>query len=150
MKKCTVILMALLLSFAMLFCFACNDSPDNSNGITATLVISDGSKIVKVVTDDTTADHVDKWMIEMNEEKKISLTYTDSEYGMNISTLEGIEVNGFSTYFAFYADDEDNTNDAWGSYSYEGKRYYSCAFGQRDMPLKDGCTYILVYTVYIG
>ena len=148
MKKLSVALMAVVLSLAMLFCFAC-DKPADDSKKTATLVISNGTEIVKTVTDDTNAANVADWMIEMNGEQKIAVTYTDSAYGMNISTLQGIEVNGSSTYFAFYADDEENTNDAWGSYTYNNKTYYSCAFGQSDMPLKDGCTYLLVYTVYI-
>lgn len=114
----------------------------------ATLVIVDTSGKITKITDDTNTEYVDKWLEELNSESKITLTFVTGTYGMNITSLNGIEVDGSSKYFAFYADDADNVNDAWGSYEYESKKYYSCAYGQSSMPVKNNCTYILVYTEY--
>lgn len=150
-NKVLLTLVAVVMIATLLFAFtACNKPTPEVGNKNVTLVIVDADNKTTVISDDTDCEFVDKWLEELNSEKKITLTFVTGTYGMDIRTLNGITVNGSNKYFAFYADDAENTNNTWGTYSYNGKEYGSCAFGQCTMPLKNGCTYILQYSVYNG
>lgn len=152
-KKLLLTVTAIIVAVSILFSFAaCNNTPEVEKGAkTATLIVIDADGKETVVSDDTDTEFVDKWLIEMNDEKKITLTYDTSEYGMNISTLNGIAVgSSSSSYFAFYSDDADNTaaSEFMPNFVRGDKTYLPTLYGQSTMPVKNGMTYILKYAKY--
>lgn len=150
MKSKRIIVLLFLLLALTLTLVACNDGkPEAETGEKiVTLVIQNAEGQKTVISDDTNASYVSDWLIELNAEGKITLAYTTSQYGMNISSLNSITVNGSTTFFGFFANDADNVNSAWGTYVYLEQTLSSCSYGQSSMPVKNGCTYALVYTVY--
>ena len=73
------------------------------------------------------------------------LTY--SLNGTLLNTVNGVS-NGLNSYWMIYTDDAENSDTTWGTLEKDGKTYASAMYGICDMPIKDGCTYILTYQTF--
>ena len=73
------------------------------------------------------------------------LTYQLS--GTMLDSVNGVK-NGLKSYWMLYTDDADNSNNTWGTIEKDGKTYASAMYGICELPIKDGCTYILTYQTF--
>lgn len=70
------------------------------------------------------------------------------ENGMVVS-INGLENPADWSYcWMLYTDDSELSNVAWGEVEYKGKVYGSAVLGAESLVVKDGCTYIWVYTKF--
>lgn len=152
-KRAFGLILVLTLVCTLLFAFtACDVKPETEKGAkTATLIVVNAEGAETVITDDTDCEYVADWLIELNTEKKITLAYENTQYGMNVTSLNGITVgSATSSYFAFYSDDADNAADSEYIANFvRGEITYKPALlGQSSMPVKNGKTYVLKYSAY--
>ena len=139
MKK--LLSLALILAMALAACFAfvaCDDENENPNnpgntGNEKEVVIVVSSDVMTVTSETKLIDY----MNALKEEGKIDFEISN---GMVMS------INGKSgesnEYWMLYTDDTENSNDSWGTYTYEEKSYGSATLGAEALPIKEGKTYI--------
>lgn len=77
------------------------------------------------------------------ENEQITFTV---ENGM-VTSINGVK-NTSNTYWMIYTDDEEFSNTAWGEITYQEKTYASATKGVSELIVKDGKTYIWVYTEF--
>ena len=83
--------------------------------------------------------------------KKDQLTYSgdSTAYGLMINTVNDIKADANKgEYWFIYSDDEENTTTEWApAIEFEGKTYKSTTLGASSLPIKIGCTYVLMMSV---
>ena len=132
MKKTTKILALLLVLVVSLFAFsACHKEAED--------VVITVSKDEYVIEGKFLKDYMDYLVAEG------TLTYALN--GTLLQTVNGVS-NGTKSYWMLYTDDAENSDTTWGTYEKNGKTYASAMYGVSDMPIKDGCTYILTYQTF--
>lgn len=131
MKKTTKLL-ALFLVVLSLFAFtACQGKAED---VVITVSSSEYS-----VEDKTLKDYMDYLVGEGR------ITYALS--GTMLNTVNRVS-NTTKSYWMLYTDDAENSDMTWGTIEKGGKTYASAKYGICDMPIKDGCTYILTYQTF--
>lgn len=133
MKK-TIKLLTILLTLILAFNFiGCKKNPVtvDENSVIITANFSDYDLEGKTLLE---------FMERLKDEEKLDFEMED---GM-VTSINGID-NTLSLFWLVYTDDEENSNEAWGSAEYNGKTYFSASLGVEDLPLKDGATYIWIY-----
>lgn len=100
-------------------------------------------QITSEVGDDTT---LLDYMLSLQEDGELQITYTDSTYGAYITKINGLEEDYASNKFwMFYTDDTDETYvNLTESFAiiYKDKMYYSLNYGVDNVKIKKGKTYI--------
>lgn len=82
--------------------------------------------------------------------KKDQLTYSgdSTAYGLMINTVNDIKADASKgEYWFLYSDDDEYSNGDWGTYDLNGKTYKSTTLGASSLPIKIGCTYVLMMSV---
>ena len=82
--------------------------------------------------------------------KKGQLTYSgdSTAYGLMINTVNDIKADASKgEYWFLYSDDDEYSNGDWGTYELNGKTYKSTTLGASSLPIKIGCTYVLMMSV---
>ena len=82
--------------------------------------------------------------------KKDQLTYSgeSTAYGLMIDTVNDIKADASKgEYWFLYSDDDEYSNGDWGTYDLNGKTYKSTTLGASSLPIKIGCTYVLMMSV---
>jgi len=153
-KKMKKILLAVVLMFSLSLCFtACKPSiPPAEPGekVISVYILNQNDEVVFSIKDyDTDAEYFDGVLAELKSKGKITWESVPSIYGKNTTNLCGIAVTG-TNYFGFFSNDDDlSDNSGWmPNYTMDGVEYKPTNWGISSMPIKDGKTYILVYTVY--
>ena len=139
MKK--LLSLALVLAMALTACFALtacddeNENPDNT-GNTG----NDKEVVIEISSDVLTITSETKLIDYMNALKE------DGKIDFEISNGMLMSINGKSgesnEYWMLYTDDAENSNNSWGSYTYNEKSYGSATLGVEALPIKEGKTYI--------
>ncbi len=82
-------------------------------------------------------------MEELQAEGSLTLTI---ENGM-ITGLNGVKNSVIAkSYWMLYTTDEENSNTAWGTYTYEGQVLASSTYGAEELLAKENELYVWVYT----
>lgn len=133
MKKFLSLAISIIAIVACFFISACDKSPVTADENTVFITASDES-----------FDFENKKLVDyMNHlQDKGELTFEISD-GMVIKVNGKAQANG--SYWMLYTDDAENSNEAWGTFEHEGKIYGSATLGVEELPLKEGCIYILAY-----
>lgn len=129
--------MVLVLALTAFSLFACTDSNVSAE---------DGIFAFKVDTKDyaiTAETTVKNYMEKLAADEKVTFTFDD---GM-VSEING-KVKTLNCYWILYTDDAENSNAAWGVYNYNDKTLCSAALGAETLVVKEGCTYVWVYTKF--
>ena len=82
--------------------------------------------------------------------KKDQLTYSgdSTAYDLMINTVNDIKADANKgEYWFLYSDDDEYSNGDWGTYDLNGKTYKSTTLGASSLPIKIGCTYVLMMSV---
>lgn len=130
MKKLFKTVCAAVLALCCFALIACGKQP---------AVVVDGDYVVITVKAEnvesgaTLKEYMD--YLQANDE----LTYAISD-GMVVS-INGKKANG-NQYWMLYTNDEENSNEAWGTCIYQDVTYHSAAYGAETLVVKDGCVYI--------
>ncbi len=101
------------------------------------------------IMEDCTGKHLVDYLDALQEKGK--LTYKAETTGAYVMLLEINDLKADASageYWFIYADDSENTTEAWGKYEYDGKTYYSTSFGITDMPIKEGVTFVFAISKY--
>ena len=133
MKKLVYVLSASVLAACVLLC-ACS--------VKQITVLQESDDFVVLIFDSGfNGKTLSEAMQDAKENEQIDYTV---EKGMVIS-INGIN-NAGNQYWMLYTDDEEFANTAWGQITYQEKTYGSATKGVSDLIVKDGKTYIWVYT----
>ena len=136
MKKLTK-LFALILTLVSLFVFtACQDNNDGEKTPSDADVIITVSSQEYDIQGKTLKDYMD-----------YLVSGGDLEYEMNgtmLNAVNGVK-NTTNSFWMVYTDDMENADSTWGTYVANVKTYSSAKFGIREVPIKDGYTYVLTY-----
>ena len=134
MKKSVALFICLVL--ASLFLCACQ--------MKEVTVISENDEFVVLTFDKGFSGETLKDAME-NAQENEQITFT-VENGM-VTSINGIKQTS-DTYWMLYTDDEEFSNTAWGIITYNEKEYASASKGITELIVKDGKTYIWVYTKF--
>ena len=102
------------------------------------------SKVMKDVTGKKLVDYMDALVA------KKELTYSapvTGSYAMLVTLNDRTADAAKNEYWFIYSDDEEYSNETWGTYEMNGKTYKSTTLGITDLPIKEGKTYIFVISV---
>ena len=108
-----------------------------------TPVTADGDYVLltaKNVEEQTT---LVEYMQTLQEDGKLSYTVED---GMVVS-ING-KANEANSYWMLYTTDDEFSNEAWGTIEYEEITYKSASLGAEELVVKEGETYVWVYTTF--
>lgn len=112
-------------------------------------VVQTDTEVVIVVKNSVMSDVEGKFLVDyldaLKEDGK--LTY-QADDGMVVKINDVEAKASESRYWMIYTDDADNSNEAWGTYEYDGKTYSSATLGIEDLPLKADATYIFAITQF--
>ena len=84
--------------------------------------------------------------LDLLQEKKY-LTY-EATGGMLFTINERKADSTKGEWWLIYTDDEEHSNEGWGTYQVEEKTYKSSTLGYESLPLKDGATYVFVISKF--
>ncbi len=134
----------LSLFFSAICLFACG----KGGGETKATLVEETENIVAIRVDEVekdTTSYVYNAMTYLEEKGELSFVIDE---GMVIS-INGKENDGWNAGWILYASDiaEGYVYTDY-PYEYNGQALYSCAFGAERMPVKAGCLYVWVYTVF--
>lgn len=132
MKKLVCILAASILAACVLLC-GCS--------VKQITVLQEDEFVVLIFDSGFNGKSLSEAMQDAKENEQIDYTV---DKGMVIS-INGINNVG-NKYWMLYTDDEEFSDTAWGEISYQDKIYGSATKGVSDLAVKDGKTYIWVYT----
>ena len=136
MKKLTK-LFALILTLVSLFVFtSCQDNNDGDKTPSDADVIITVSAEEYDIQDKTLKDYMDYLVTDGVLEFEMN--------GTMIKAVNGVE-NTTNSFWMIYTDDMENADSTWGTYEVNGKTYSSAKLGISELPIKDGCTYVLTY-----
>lgn len=137
----TFFLMVILSAMCLLACG--KDKEEVAQNVQATVVEStDTLLVIKVdkAEETTTLWDIMQWL---REEEAVVFESENSTYGEFITSINGRE-NG-DKYWLSYTSDTEFSNEAWGTFEYQGERLGSCTLGASSMPVKEGCLYVWAY-----
>ena len=138
LKLLSIIFATALIAFSLSACVK-TVVTTNENSV---IILADSS--VMTITETTTLkDYMDKLV----EQEKLTFSGSDSDYGIYITKINGIEATG-KTAWMLYTDDADNSTPAWGEITYNEKTYASANLGCESLVIKEGKTYIWNVTAY--
>ena len=134
MKKLLNFLAIFSAALACCFVAACGDrQPVTADEYTVIITASDTAF-------DFDGKTLKDYMDYLQDNQK--LTYSINN-GM-VTAING-KSNTTSSFWMLYTSDEQNSNDAWGTFEYEGEIYGSATLGAESLPVKEGCVYVWAY-----
>lgn len=133
---------ALFVLFCLSVCFLCGCQSRYVTIDDSAIVIKASTAVMKIEKDTTLKEYMDA----LSESGRLSYEAKD---GMIIS-INGVEndVVTWTASWMLYTNDPDNSNSAWGEAEYNGEVYGSASWGYESLIIKEGYTYIWVYTVF--
>lgn len=141
-KKITVAVLALALVVSAVFgMVACNKLSNPVQMKETEIIIPLDSKVMS----DIEGKHLIDYLNALQE--KEFLTY-DAPSGFIVTMNDRTADATQGEYWFIYTNDEENSNTDWGTYEVDGVTYGSAKFGIKDMPLKEGKTYVFVISKY--
>lgn len=152
MKK----VLAIFFSFVMLaacLAFAGCESKEKTV-LNTTLDESSASIVVITVTKTNEEKSLFDAMQAWKEEGALDFTYSTSEYGAYLLSVNGREPDAEKNEFwAIYTSlttykDTVYSSTEYGSYEYEGSTLGSASYGVSGLPLVEGCVYVLTIGTY--
>ncbi len=145
MKKLKPLIVILLIVIISASLFACDNNPTVVPAVGEVIAIPEGSY-----------DSLAALLIALDEAGSLELTYTESIYGIMITSIKGVEKelvsdNETRTSIMFYLSSSDvNYIDATiTNLLYGDVTYYSAGLGASAMPVIDGVSYLFC-TVTFG
>lgn len=130
-KRLLWVLLCIVTVFGVCFA-ACNKTPD---------------PVAITVSDSTEGETLYEYMCDLEEKGELSFEYSDSQYGAYVTAINGVS-NTTNSSWMLYTDDAENSNNAWGTYEYEGKTLGSASLGAGSLVVVDGCVYVWVYETF--
>lgn len=131
MKKNLTILMVVLLLAVTLSLFGCSKNEDE--------VVIKIANSYEIGEDGVLMDYME----HLKDSGKLEFEVKD---GMIIS-LNG-KKNTLNSYWMIYTDDDNYSNESWGTYEYKGSVLGSATQGVTTLPISKDATYILVYQTF--
>lgn len=90
-------------------------------------------------------DTLETYMNRLADKNKLSFT---ADNGM-VTVINGIEAKAADNrYWMIYTSDGDYSNDAWGTYEYDGTTYGSATKGIKELPVKVGAVYVFAISQF--
>ncbi|MDR0855489.1 MAG: hypothetical protein LBN25_03875 [Christensenellaceae bacterium] len=162
--KFTIFLVAVIAALSTVFALsACGkeEAPDNSEGVSITVVVLQGDAVLFNKTAETTQSYLrDAITADFTE---IGLVGTESEYGfwtekVNIvlyfdtpnAETSSLDPKSADEFIAYYSsiDDPLYTSTEFGTKLYDGKTFASNALGVSEMPVFNGAIYIITVATF--
>ncbi len=106
-------------------------------------VTTDGEFVVITVEKAEENTTLLDYMNALQEKDELSFAI---EHGMVTSI--GDKANTTNCYWMLYTSDEENSNSAWGTVEYQETTYNSASVGVEELIVKEGETYVWVYTTF--
>lgn len=142
-SKIATIILAVILCFSAFVFVGC--SQPNQTSENGTIANENNELLVIVIPNDFEHSADYKLSDYMESEKQKGNLVFEVSNGF-VSSINGISNNTFANkYWMLYTSDENYSNSAWGVYEYDGKSYSSSTIGI-EQPIKNGETYIWVYS----
>ncbi len=136
------------LLFAALFAAICLSACGKEGGSVKATLVETSDTIVAIRVDEVGEEgtaYVYDAMTYLEGAGELSFTIAD---GM-VESINGKGNDGWNACWMLYtSDDAELYVYVDYPYTYNGKTLYSCAYGAQDMPVKTGCLYVWVYTVF--
>ena len=132
MKKYCKILCVILAIIACCLTFTACTNPNDNDG-----------EVTPVALTNATPSSDNQTLLEYMEQCEIDFTI---ESGM-ITAIKGTS-NTTNSFWMLYTSDAENSNEAWGTYDYEGTTLGSATLGAGELIVKAGCTYVWVYQTF--
>ena len=136
MKKLLIILVAFCAITACCFT-ACGDKEP---------IKADENTVIITATD-TAFDFDGKTLKDYMDYLQGNGKFTYSINNGMITAING-KSNTANSYWMLYTSDEENSNDAWGTFEYEGAIYGSATLGADALTVKEGCIYVWAYQTF--
>lgn len=132
MKKCLTFLASVLAVISCCFAAACT---------------GETIKPVVITASDYSFEYEGKTLKDYMEylQDGGELTFTVS--GGMVTSING-KSNTTKSYWLLYTDDAENSEEAWGTFEYEGEIYASATLGAEALTVKQGHTYIWAYQTF--
>ena len=130
-KYCKILCVILAIIACCLSLSACVFSDENDGGISMVVLAS------------ATPSSDNQTLLEYMDQCEIDFTI---ESGM-ITAVQG-KSNTTNSFWMLYTSDAENSNEAWGTYDYEGTTLGSATLGAGELIVKAGCTYVWVYQTF--
>lgn len=98
-------------------------------------------KIMPNVEGKTLKDYMDALV----EKKELTYSGTDSQYGIMLDTINDLKADATKgEYWFLYSNDDEYSNEAWGTYVLNETTYKSTTLGASSLPIKMGKTYVFM------
>lgn len=135
--KLITLWLAWLFAFTAVFFVACDKGEKEVQPVAIDLtgvVVEEGDTLLDIMT-------------EMKAEGKLSFKFVD---GMVTSINGKANSITYNPCWMLYTSDDDPavSNDAWGTYEYEGQTLASAALGADSLLVKTGALYVWVYQTF--
>lgn len=90
------------------------------------------------------------YMDALVEKKQLTYAGKESEFGIMLTSVNDLKADANKgEYWFIYSDDEENTTTEWApAIEFEGKKYMSTKYGIKDMPIKEGASYLFMISSY--
>lgn len=87
------------------------------------------------------------YMDALVEKKQLTYAGKESAYGLMLNSVNDIKADeNKHEYWFLYSDDDEYSNGEW-TCDLNGKTYKSATLGVSSLPIKIGCTYVLMMSV---
>ena len=137
-KKILLVVLALAISVAaILGMAACKSEAD----VDTEVIISIDQTVLSDLADKSLADY----MAAMKEKNKITYEGTVGEYGLYVESINGRKADAKTEYWGLFTDDEEFSNEAYGTYkATDGTTYAMASVGASSLKIKVGKKYVWV------
>ena len=134
----SVLLIAVIL--ASVFAFASCGKKYVQQTDTAVGITVDAS-VMSNVEGKTLKDYMDALV----EKKELTYSGKDSQYGIMLDTINNLKADATKgEYWLIYSNDDEYSNESWGTYEFMGTTYKSATLGVSSLPIKMGKTYVFM------
>ncbi len=133
-KQLIALFISTLMLTSLVFLGACKTTSKPDDSVKPIIITADFSRY------DLENKNLNDLMAILQHEGKL---FYQSSNGM-ITSINGTK-NTTNSYWMLYTDDQEHSNQAWGTLEYNGKTYFSATLGFEELPLRKDCTYIWSY-----
>lgn len=135
MKKKWLALLLCVIAAVFGVCFtACNKNDDVE-------------PVVITVSEAAENESLLDYMNGLQEDGKLTFTYSMSTYGAYITSINGISA-ATNTYWALYTNDTNADVNSGLTYDYNGETLSYSNLGASGLEVVNGCVYVWVYTTF--
>ena len=136
----SVVVLAILLT-TVLAAVACNTLKNPVQIKETTVIVPLDAAVMPEIEGKHLADYLDVL------QEKGFLTYNAP--GGFVDTINDLKADASKNeYWLIYTDDTENSNEDWGKTEVDGVTYFSAMYGIKDMPLKEGKTYLFMISKF--